>query len=176
MSRLNVSEMTTARRIDALTGLRFVAALAVFLSHLQPAPGVPAPVQTFMRAGYDGVTLFFILSGFVLAWNYDRRLGDRLTGRGLWSFAVARAAHQLIEKPAQRLLRRLLDPRPGSGRVVDHDLAEHVAGVQPLERGADVAERVHRVDHRPGPGLRHEREQATQLLRRAHARTEDLQL
>jgi peptidoglycan/LPS O-acetylase OafA/YrhL len=425
--------MTTARRIDALTGLRFVAALGVFLSHLPGIPGAPAHLQTFVHAGYNGVTLFFILSGFVLAWNYDQRLGDRLTGRGLWSFAVARVArvyplylvalavatgplvaageptpflwyhvlalqswsgdlanangyngpgwsigvefflyacfplllfalrpirrnaralgvvvaacllliggllawahltgrahllstdprsahrwlyrtpltrlgdfglgmagaflvmhararwgracqvagglttlatmtsatafytaasfdalyalpmfllivglaaapktllgrllatrtavylgeasfafyllhftfltyftlhwpdtfahwlvaqvmfftvalfaaagaHQLVEKPAQRWIRRLLDRPARSGRVVEHNLAEDVAGVQPLERGADVAERVHRVDHRPSPGLRHEREQAGQLLRRTHARAEDLQL
>jgi peptidoglycan/LPS O-acetylase OafA/YrhL len=79
-------------RIDALTGLRFVAALAVYASHLQRAPGAPPMLQTFLWSGYDGVTLFFILSGFVLAWNAGDRFGDGFTARALWSYGVARLA------------------------------------------------------------------------------------
>jgi peptidoglycan/LPS O-acetylase OafA/YrhL len=48
-------------------------------------------VKTFIGSGYNGVTLFFILSGFVLAWSYADRILP-LEPRGLWSFFVARLA------------------------------------------------------------------------------------
>jgi peptidoglycan/LPS O-acetylase OafA/YrhL len=60
--------------LPALTGLRAVAALWVVVFHyrddvLALAPGL-GPFDTFMRAGYLGVDLFFPLSGFVLAYTY----------------------------------------------------------------------------------------------------------
>lgn len=55
--------------IHALTGLRFVAALLVYVSHF-PIPGVPTSLLHVAENGYCGVTFFFILSGFVLAYNY----------------------------------------------------------------------------------------------------------
>ena len=57
-------------RIEQLTGLRFVAALAVLLSHfsaLTPLPGF----EFLAELGGHGVTLFFVLSGFVLTHRYD---------------------------------------------------------------------------------------------------------
>ncbi|WP_066585847.1 acyltransferase family protein [Cellulomonas timonensis] len=80
-----------ARRIESLTGLRIVAAVLVYLSHVGVPPGVNPRAVTFAAAGYNGVTVFFVLSGFVLAWNYADRFST-LTGRALWSFAVARVA------------------------------------------------------------------------------------
>ena len=64
--------------LPALTGLRAVAALWVVVFHyrddvLALAPGL-APFDTFMRAGYLGVDLFFPLSGFVLAYTYADRM------------------------------------------------------------------------------------------------------
>ncbi|NKY08967.1 acyltransferase family protein [Cellulomonas hominis] len=79
-------------RIDSLTGLRMLAALAVFGSHISAPPDVPPDVQHLFTSGYNGVTLFFILSGFVLTWNYMDRLGDHMSARELWSFTVARFA------------------------------------------------------------------------------------
>jgi peptidoglycan/LPS O-acetylase OafA/YrhL len=87
-----VASSTSVARIDSLTGLRILAAGVVCLSHLGAPEWSPAPLQAFFKSGYNGVTLFFILSGFVLAWNYGDRLGDRMTGRSLWSFGVARLA------------------------------------------------------------------------------------
>ncbi|HEY0526501.1 MAG TPA: acyltransferase [Stellaceae bacterium] len=56
-------------RLDALTGLRALAALAVVLFHLNeavfPTLGLPGYVPA-MACFYLGVDLFFILSGFVL--------------------------------------------------------------------------------------------------------------
>ena len=53
------------RKIDSLTGVRIFAALAVVLSHLPRPDSLPRIIGTFMSAAYNGVTLFYILSGFV---------------------------------------------------------------------------------------------------------------
>lgn len=86
-----VSSAGASGRVDSLTGLRIIAAAAVFFSHLHPPEFIPARVTVFMDSGYSGVTIFFVLSGFVLAWNYTERLIP-LSARAVWSFAVARFA------------------------------------------------------------------------------------
>jgi peptidoglycan/LPS O-acetylase OafA/YrhL len=53
-------------RLDSLTGLRFIAALAVLMYHAQFI-GVSGTVT---NPGFEGVTFFFLLSGFVLAWSH----------------------------------------------------------------------------------------------------------
>jgi peptidoglycan/LPS O-acetylase OafA/YrhL len=65
--------------MPALTGLRFFLALWVILHHLT-GPGqplgstlsgvLPAPLFALVRGGYQAVTTFFVLSGFVLARSY----------------------------------------------------------------------------------------------------------
>lgn len=78
-------------RLDSLTGLRAIAAFAVYLSHLPFPAGAPVLVITAMASGYCGVTFFFTLSGFVLAINYF----DRLTcpsANWIWRFFTARIA------------------------------------------------------------------------------------
>ncbi|MCX3061826.1 acyltransferase family protein [Streptomyces beihaiensis] len=77
-------------RLPSLTGLRFPAALCVFLYHAAlPIPalrllGDDAAVGNFYRvagqAGGLGVTFFFVLSGFVLTWSAR----ERDTVRGFW--------------------------------------------------------------------------------------------
>jgi peptidoglycan/LPS O-acetylase OafA/YrhL len=54
--------------LPRLTSLRIFAALAVFLAHLD-AYDVLAPGKEPFRLGYTGVSFFFVLSGFVLAWG-----------------------------------------------------------------------------------------------------------
>jgi peptidoglycan/LPS O-acetylase OafA/YrhL len=81
----------SAPRLPALTGLRIFAALAVYASHIGPPHGASRPVVALFEAGYMGVTLFFVLSGFVLAVNYFDAL-RRPSGRVTWQFAVARFA------------------------------------------------------------------------------------
>lgn len=58
-------------RLDALTALRFVAAVMVVSAHGADVYGaaVGRPLQ-FVLAG--GLSFFFVLSGFVLAYNYPR--------------------------------------------------------------------------------------------------------
>ncbi|MFD6914980.1 acyltransferase family protein [Streptomyces virginiae] len=80
-------------KLPSLTGLRFFAALSVFFFHssLTDSPIPPnAPINPFAdasiadgfstafnKAGYLGVSFFFVLSGFVLAWA--SRPGERVT-------------------------------------------------------------------------------------------------
>ncbi|MFJ8589472.1 acyltransferase family protein [Streptomyces sp. NPDC093595] len=92
-SRATAASPTRPANLPSLTGLRFFAALLVFFFHasLTDSPIPPnAPINpfahdgvaevfttAFSKAGYMGVSFFFVLSGFVLAWA--SRPGERLT-------------------------------------------------------------------------------------------------
>jgi peptidoglycan/LPS O-acetylase OafA/YrhL len=69
-------------RLNSLTGLRWVAALMVFLFHLGYVGGATGlGIHSVVgRAGHAGLSFFFILSGFVLTWG--ARPGE--TARGFW--------------------------------------------------------------------------------------------
>ncbi|MDB5309180.1 MAG: putative acyltransferase [Gemmataceae bacterium] len=86
--------MTPKHRLDALTGLRFLAALAVAFSHLPQLHGdttiAPTP-RRIMAEGAAGVPFFFVLSGFVLAYSYHDRFA-RPGRRELGRYALARFA------------------------------------------------------------------------------------
>jgi peptidoglycan/LPS O-acetylase OafA/YrhL len=74
-----LSRSSTAQtRLPSLTGLRWVAALLVFVFHLGYVGGpTGAALHTVLgRAGHLGVAFFFILSGFVLTWS--ARPNDRV--------------------------------------------------------------------------------------------------
>ncbi|WP_405609843.1 acyltransferase [Streptomyces sp. NBC_01511] len=60
-------------RLPSLTGLRFWAALIVVLYHLSRQVGEIPGISEATWYGRSGVTFFFVLSGFVLAWTYDGR-------------------------------------------------------------------------------------------------------
>lgn len=79
--------------IKALSGLRIVAAVWVVLFHFRPlleqsVPGFRSALAPVLNCGAQGVDLFFMLSGFVLTWNYLDRMGPsfqwRATLRFLW--------------------------------------------------------------------------------------------
>ncbi|RKH68004.1 acyltransferase family protein [Corallococcus llansteffanensis] len=79
--------------LDSLTGLRFLAALHVVLFHFGTGCLTWAPEWLYylVGSGYASVGLFFLLSGFVLAYNYldvDGRMETR--PRAFWSARVAR--------------------------------------------------------------------------------------
>jgi peptidoglycan/LPS O-acetylase OafA/YrhL len=58
--------------LPALTGARFYAAVLVFLNHVVFLPGCESwrAIPGFGLGGF-GVTFFFVLSGFILAYNYE---------------------------------------------------------------------------------------------------------
>jgi peptidoglycan/LPS O-acetylase OafA/YrhL len=59
-------------QIPALTGVRALAAFLVFFHH-HPTPFlVVGPLLLWLEM-HVGVTLFFVLSGFVITWRYDRK-------------------------------------------------------------------------------------------------------
>ncbi|TLQ43112.1 acyltransferase family protein [Streptomyces marianii] len=58
-------------RLPSLTGLRFWAALLVVTYHLSRQVGQIPGASELAWYGRSGVTFFFVLSGFVLAWTYD---------------------------------------------------------------------------------------------------------
>ncbi|BBZ45968.1 acyltransferase family protein [Mycobacterium parmense] len=83
--------------IRALTGLRIVAALWVVLFHFRPMLGDVSPdfrdaLAPVLNCGAQGVDLFFILSGFVLAWNYLDRMGRSWSLRDTLHFLWLRLA------------------------------------------------------------------------------------
>lgn len=80
-------------QIPSLTGLRFFAAITVAVSHALPKILVyddpPYLLVLASQTSAIGMTLFFVLSGFVVFLNYSGTIG---TGVGLWNFFVARFA------------------------------------------------------------------------------------
>lgn len=79
-----------ARHLPSLTGLRWATALLIFGHHIMAVEyfgGRAGDVWGFVfEAGKTGVTLFFILSGFVLAWGYK----PAQTARSFWLHRAAR--------------------------------------------------------------------------------------
>ncbi|MEV7522672.1 acyltransferase [Streptomyces sp. NPDC091371] len=66
-------------RLPSLTGMRFIAAVLVFLHHgiwvnvFSDQDVVSFYRELFINAGHVGVSFFFILSGFVLTWSARKK-------------------------------------------------------------------------------------------------------
>lgn len=83
--------------IKALSGLRIVAAVWVVLFHFRPLleqamPGFRSALAPILNCGAQGVDLFFMLSGFVLTWNYLDRMGESFSWRATLRFLWLRLA------------------------------------------------------------------------------------
>lgn len=78
------------RRLElpALTGIRFYAALFVFFSHVIIIPGMEALSggRLIFNAGVVGVSFFFVLSGFILTYNYADLFREGVTAAGYKRF------------------------------------------------------------------------------------------
>ena len=66
------------RHIPALTGIRFVAAFHVVIYHLwrYDVWRIPEPLLRIVKAGPASVTLFFVLSGYLLTLRYRVRMDE----------------------------------------------------------------------------------------------------
>lgn len=65
--------------LPGLTGIRFYAATVVFLTHaVEKIPGADTLhyANVFLDAGAIAVSFFFVLSGFVLTYNYEADFRD----------------------------------------------------------------------------------------------------
>lgn len=76
--------------LHALTSLRFAAAAYVLVFHYAAFYFADAALPGAIGLGYSGVTFFFVLSGFILAYNY--RLVDLSAPEALSRFRWARVA------------------------------------------------------------------------------------
>src|SRR5438552_14561343 len=58
--------------LSPLTGIRFYAALPVYLAHVTLIPGMEGLTgcSLFLNVGIGCVSFFFVLSGFILTYNY----------------------------------------------------------------------------------------------------------
>ena len=100
-----------SRNLPRLTSLRFFAAFAVFLFHVDRL-GIGWGLAKLFEWGYTGVTFFFVLSGFVLAWSF----GPHVSARTFWRRRVARIVpvYVVVTLVAVPLLAPMADSfRPG---------------------------------------------------------------
>jgi peptidoglycan/LPS O-acetylase OafA/YrhL len=77
--------------IPSLTGLRFYAAALVLWAHSVGAFLIPAKIPVLANTvamGPLGMTLFFVLSGFVIHYNYGASVSTR-SARSLYAFGLA---------------------------------------------------------------------------------------
>ena len=81
-------------RLDSLTSMRFVAAILVIVFHITSntpfLETAPRLVRSVVDCGYVWVGFFFVLSGFILSYQYADRIPS--TGAARREFLVARLA------------------------------------------------------------------------------------
>jgi peptidoglycan/LPS O-acetylase OafA/YrhL len=88
------SKYAATDEVPSLTGLRFVAAFWVAFAHgkgvLLRIDDLPALHWLDIPAGF-GMTLFFVLSGFVIHYNYRKVTTEGVSGVGrfLWRLRFA---------------------------------------------------------------------------------------
>jgi peptidoglycan/LPS O-acetylase OafA/YrhL len=94
-SKHNINESSKKTMLKPLTSLRFFFAMMVFTRHLNFVD----PANKFydrlywgvFAEGYLGVSFFFILSGFILAYNYKTKfLTNKVTLKQFWVARFAR--------------------------------------------------------------------------------------
>lgn len=80
--------------LDSLTGLRFFAALQVVLFHFGAGFAarhhLPAWGLAWLDSGWCAVCLFFVLSGFVLAYSYQGKIQGITSSGRFWQARFAR--------------------------------------------------------------------------------------
>ena len=93
--RAGPSELTAHRRsLKALTGIRFFAAFYVVVFHTRVGAVLYSHgyhgAGNFFFSGYLAVPLFFLLSGFILAYTYEGQIEEKGDHRRFWEARFAR--------------------------------------------------------------------------------------
>ena len=109
--------------LPALTGLRFFLALWVILHHLT-GPGqdleplarqLPYGLFSLIRGGFQAVTTFFVLSGFVLTRTYAATIWEKRTLVNYWVGRFARVYPVYLLSMAVMVPFIIEDRTPGKG-------------------------------------------------------------
>jgi len=90
-----VKKCIRKEELEGLTGIRFYAAFFVYLSHLVATiPGMEAFGGSFLifNAGVVSVSFFFLLSGFILTYNYVDVFGEGISASDYTRFLLHRLA------------------------------------------------------------------------------------
>lgn len=75
--------------INTLTSLRFIFALMVLGAHCYIIDKF-FDIH-FFKEGFVGVSFFFVLSGFIIAYNYQKKFSEnKITKRAFWGARIAR--------------------------------------------------------------------------------------
>ncbi len=86
-----VNLMTGRDRLPVLTSVRFFAAIyVVFFHYAKPFVASNLILNTIVQYGYVGVSFFFVLSGFILTYNYLADPGKPVNKRRFWIARFAR--------------------------------------------------------------------------------------
>jgi peptidoglycan/LPS O-acetylase OafA/YrhL len=77
-------------QLRSLTSLRFFAAMVVVIYHCGREVRFPAWTGDFFENGYEAVSFFFVLSGFILTYVYASEPSPRISRRRFWAARIAR--------------------------------------------------------------------------------------
>src|SRR6201994_1281308 len=111
MENLNPEILKTKQHFEILDGLRGVAPLAVVTFHFMEI-AYSDYSQNFIWRGFLAVDFFFCLSGFVIGYAYDDRIGKM----GVWQFFKSRLIRlhpMIIFGSVLGLVAYLFDPFAG---------------------------------------------------------------
>ena len=113
--RLSIDILTTRQHFEILDGLRGIAALAIVIFHFMEWV-YPDYHKNFIGHGFLAVDFFFCLSGFVIGYAYDNRIGKM----GVIEFFISRLIrlHPLVILGAVLgILSFLFDPFSGQSAL-----------------------------------------------------------
>ena len=92
--------------INTLTSLRFIFAMMVFGAHCYVIDN-HFDIH-FFKEGFVGVSFFFMLSGFIIAYNYQKKFSEnKITKRTFWVARIARIYPLLADLIDCRRFRKL---------------------------------------------------------------------
>jgi peptidoglycan/LPS O-acetylase OafA/YrhL len=77
-------------QLRSLTSLRFFAAMVVVFFHCGRELQFPAWTGDFFQNGYEAVSFFFVLSGFILTYVYASDPNPHVSRRKFWAARIAR--------------------------------------------------------------------------------------